>query len=163
MAFSGVSGSTEEDFFTKTPILKNCSPELKSSCRTCAEASHSPFNTLIKSEYVQKSTKITKSQQLLKNSNLLLFCKELTLILVRIRTLCIFFFLERSPCFWVDRRKPSWAQVPISRVQNKVETGSSLHDSRMETTVLLEKKEQFSLEYIVSLSLHYIILWLYKN
>ena len=41
MAFSGVSGSMEEDFFTKTPILKNCSPEQKSSCRTCAEACHS--------------------------------------------------------------------------------------------------------------------------
>ena len=27
MAFSGVSGSMEEDFFSKTPILKNCSPE----------------------------------------------------------------------------------------------------------------------------------------
>ena len=43
MAFSGVSGSMEEDFFTKTPILKNCSPEQKTSCRTCAEACHSPF------------------------------------------------------------------------------------------------------------------------
>ena len=30
-------------FFTKTPILKNCPPEHKSSCRTCAEACHSPF------------------------------------------------------------------------------------------------------------------------
>ncbi|CAH3192998.1 unnamed protein product, partial [Porites evermanni] len=44
MAFSGVSGSMEEDFFTKTPILKNCSPEQKSNCRTCEEACHSPFN-----------------------------------------------------------------------------------------------------------------------
>ena len=26
-AFSGVSGSMEEDFFTETPVLKNCSPE----------------------------------------------------------------------------------------------------------------------------------------
>ena len=37
----------EEDFFTKTPILKNCSPEQKSSCRTCAEACHSPFKLRI--------------------------------------------------------------------------------------------------------------------
>ena len=43
MAFSGVSGSMEEGFFTKTPILKNCPPPQKSSCRTCAEACHSPF------------------------------------------------------------------------------------------------------------------------
>ena len=43
MAFLGVSGSMEKDFSTKTPILKNCSPEQKSSCRTCAEACHSPF------------------------------------------------------------------------------------------------------------------------
>ena len=46
MAFSGVSGSMEEDFFTKTPILKNCSSERKSSCRTCAEACHSPFKEI---------------------------------------------------------------------------------------------------------------------
>ena len=31
-------------FLHQTPILKNCSPEQKSSCRTCAEACHSPFN-----------------------------------------------------------------------------------------------------------------------
>ena len=30
-------------FLHQTPILKNCSPEQKSSCRTCAEACHSPF------------------------------------------------------------------------------------------------------------------------
>ena len=30
-------------FLYQTPILKNCSPEQKSSCRTCAEACHSPF------------------------------------------------------------------------------------------------------------------------
>ena len=31
-------------FLHQTPILKNCSPEQKSSCRTCAEACHSPLN-----------------------------------------------------------------------------------------------------------------------
>jgi len=31
-------------FLHQPPILKNCSPEQKSSCRTCAEAYHSPFN-----------------------------------------------------------------------------------------------------------------------
>ena len=35
-------------FLHKTPILKNCSPEQKSSCRTCAEACHSPFKRLTK-------------------------------------------------------------------------------------------------------------------
>ena len=33
-------------FLHQTPILKNCSPEQKSSCRTCAEACHSAFNIL---------------------------------------------------------------------------------------------------------------------
>ena len=31
-------------FLHQTPILKNCSPEQKLSCRTCTEACHSPFN-----------------------------------------------------------------------------------------------------------------------
>ena len=30
-------------FLHQTPILKNCSPEQKSSCCTCAEACHSPL------------------------------------------------------------------------------------------------------------------------
>ena len=47
-------------------------------------------NALIKREYVQKSTIITKSQQLLNNSNLLPFCIEVNLILVSIRTPCVF-------------------------------------------------------------------------
>ena len=33
-------------FLHQTPILKNCSPEQKSSCRTCAEACHSPFKEI---------------------------------------------------------------------------------------------------------------------
>ena len=60
------------------------------------------INALIKREYVQKSTKITKSQQLLNNSNLLPFCIEVNLISVSIRTPCVdanWFFLKRSPCF----------------------------------------------------------------
>ena len=39
-------------FLHQTPILKNCSPEQKSSCRTCAEACHSPFNQQKNNYYV---------------------------------------------------------------------------------------------------------------
>ena len=52
MAFLGVSGSVQDDFFTKTPILKNYSPEQKSCCRTCAVACHSPFNKVFISSII---------------------------------------------------------------------------------------------------------------
>ena len=52
MAFLGVSGSMQDDFFTKTPILKNCSPEQKSSCRTCVVACHSAFNKVFISSII---------------------------------------------------------------------------------------------------------------
>ena len=43
IAFSGASGSMEEDFFTKSQSWKKGSPDQRSRCRTCAEACHSPF------------------------------------------------------------------------------------------------------------------------
>ena len=52
MTFLGVSGSVQDDFFTKTPILKNYSPEQKSCCRTCAVACHSPFNKVFISSII---------------------------------------------------------------------------------------------------------------
>ena len=43
IAFSGVSGSMKEDFFTKSRSWKKGSPDQRSRCRTCAEACHSPL------------------------------------------------------------------------------------------------------------------------
>ena len=43
IAFSGVSGSMKEDFFTKSRSWKKGSPDQRSRCRTCAEACHGPF------------------------------------------------------------------------------------------------------------------------
>ena len=45
IASSGVSGSMEADFFTKSQSWKKGSRDQKSRCRTCAEACHSTFNT----------------------------------------------------------------------------------------------------------------------
>ena len=87
---------------------------------------------MINSESVKKSTKITKSRQLLKNQNFLPFSIEVNLVLVGINSQCIF-----------PRQIALFVSGPISLVQNKVETGTSLHDSLMETATLLAKKTVF--------------------
>ena len=76
------------------------------------------LNSLIKSESMQKSTKIADSWQGSKNQNRSSFADWYTL--VSLQTLCSFFF-ERSIRFREKRRKPFQAPQAISQAKKRVE------------------------------------------
>ena len=90
----------------------------------------------LKSESMQKSTKVTDSWQGSKNRNRSSFADWYTL--VSLQTLCSFFF-EKSIRFREKRGKPFQAPPSISQAKNRVEIHHDSLDSRSNTTALGKK------------------------
>ena len=98
IAFAGISGSMEDDFFTKSQSWKKGTPDQKSRCYTCTEAWHGPFKE--KKGIVQQekifceldlfATPVTKSHLKLENSASLSFSFSFSLVV------CIFMCLTTS-------------------------------------------------------------------
>ena len=94
-------------FLHKTPILKNCSPEQKSSCRTCAEACHSPFKRLTKFQ-VKKKKGLLGLQDSYQDRLVFVTCTCMTNFMCRICSLCCCTcedWILNSQGYWVKQKQ----------------------------------------------------------